>query len=269
MAISTVSFFSKSMRREVTFSALLPIDFPVIPGQTIDVQIKPIKTLYLLNGFSGSHQDWLTFSNIRELSDKYKIAIIMPAGENSFYVDDEDRGALYGEFIGKELVEFTRKLFPLSPDRNATFIGGLSMGGYGAIRNGLKYAENFGKIIAFSSAIMPYKVANAKPDYHDGIAGYSYFRSVFGDLDQLLGSDKDPEALVMNLKGQGLDIPELYIACGEEDFLLDVNQRFHQFLLQQQISHFYEESEGAHTWDFWNKSIEPALKWAAGSSSSL
>lgn len=115
MAISTVSFYSKSMRREVTFTALIPIDFPVIPGQTVDEHIEPIKTLYLLNGFSGSHQDWLTLSNVRELSDKYKTAIIMPAGENSFYVDDEDRGALYGEFIGKELVEFTRKLFHYLP----------------------------------------------------------------------------------------------------------------------------------------------------------
>ena len=67
----------------------------------------------------------------------------MPAGENSFYVDDEARGHLYGEFIGCELVEHTRQLFHLSEKREDTFIAGLSMGGYGAIRNGLKYHQTF------------------------------------------------------------------------------------------------------------------------------
>lgn len=49
----------------------------------------------------------------------------MPSGENRFYLDDEKSGELYGEFIGKELVEFTRKLFPLSDKREDTFIAGL------------------------------------------------------------------------------------------------------------------------------------------------
>lgn len=78
----------------------------------------------------------------------------MPSGENRFYLDDEKSGELYGEFIGKELVEFTRKLFPLSDKREDTFIAGLSMGGYGAIRNGLKYAENFGCVIGLSAALV-------------------------------------------------------------------------------------------------------------------
>lgn len=44
----------------------------------------------------------------------------------------------YGDFIGRELVELTRKIFPLSHKREDTFIGGLSMGGYGAIPNGIE-----------------------------------------------------------------------------------------------------------------------------------
>lgn len=129
MATIQVNFFSKCLRREVTFNALLPLDSPVIPGQTEEEhRIKPLKTLYLLHGYSGSHGDWLSYSRIRELSDKHKIAVIMPSGENHFYVDDEDLGALYGEFVGKELVEFTRTLLPLSTDREDTYIGGLSMG---------------------------------------------------------------------------------------------------------------------------------------------
>ncbi|WP_409346033.1 hypothetical protein [Paenibacillus sp. MBLB4367] len=66
MATMQVHFFSKSMRREVTFNALIPMDRPEIPGMP-PVEAQPIKALYLLNGYSGSYSDWITFSRIREL----------------------------------------------------------------------------------------------------------------------------------------------------------------------------------------------------------
>ncbi|PZT55883.1 alpha/beta hydrolase [Paenibacillus silvae] len=264
MATVQVNFFSKSMRREVSFNALLPVDLPVIPGQSeTAIQQQPLKSLYLLNGYSGNQWDWITFTRIRELADRYRIAVFMPAGENHFYVDDEDKGELYGQYVGQELVAFTRELFPLSNQREHTFIGGLSMGGYGAIRNGLKYAEHFGGIIALSSAILPYKIANAEPGYSDGVADYKYFTRVFGDLSKLEGSDKDPEALVMQLKESGALIPNIYMACGTEDFLLDVNQRFRDFLLREHVPVTYTESAGVHNWDFWNDYITLALDWVA------
>ncbi|GGF70501.1 alpha-xylosidase [Paenibacillus albidus] len=261
MATLQISLHSKCLKREVTFNALLPVDLPEGFGQPV-WSGEPLRAVYLLHGFSGSHSDWLNFSRIRELSDRYQVAVFMPAGENHFYLDDENKGEYFGEYIGRELVDFTRKLFPLSAAREDTWIGGLSMGGYGAIRNGLKYAEQFGRIIALSSALIPYRIANIAPDYNDGIASYKYYTSVFGDLSQLLGSDKDPEKLVLDVKAKGLELPKLYMACGTEDFLLDVNRRFHDFLEGEKAGHLYEECTGAHTWDFWDKHIEAALKWA-------
>ena len=261
MAMSQVSYYSKAMRREVTFNALLPIDMMEIPGKLND-KIKPMKALYLLNGYSGSFTDWISFTRIRELSDRYNLAVFMPAGENHFYVDDEDKGELYGEYVGDELVKYTRKLFHLSSEREDTFIGGLSMGGFGAIRNGLKYADNFSRIIALSSAIITYNIQNASPDYQDGIADYKYFTRVFGDLRQLKGSNKDPEALMIQLKQANAVIPNIYMVCGTEDFLLDVNRKFRDFIESEQVEHIYVEDTGEHSWEFWNKYIEKAILWA-------
>ena len=56
----------------------------------------------------------------------------MPSGENKFYVDNEKSHEYYSKFIGEELVDVTRRLFPLSKQKQDTFIAGLSMGGYGA-----------------------------------------------------------------------------------------------------------------------------------------
>ncbi|MHA7966501.1 alpha/beta hydrolase [Paenibacillus sp. CAU 1782] len=261
MSLAQIGFYSACLKREVVFNALLPLDRPDIPGLK-PKDGRPLKTLYLLHGYSGSHTDWLHFSRIRELADKHGIAVIMPAGENRFYLDNEDTEERMGEYIGKELVDFTREMFPLSKEREDTFIGGLSMGGYGAIRNGLKYGERFGAILGLSSALVPYEIAGIKPDFHNGIAGYGYFRSVFGDLDQVMGSDRDPEELVRGLRASGSEIPRIYMACGTEDFLLEYNRRFHQFLTNEGVSHTYIETPGAHTWDFWNEHIPGAINWA-------
>ncbi|WP_226035484.1 alpha/beta hydrolase [Aquibacillus saliphilus] len=261
MAMLQVNFHSNALQREVVFNAIIPIDTMEIPGRQKNNQ-EPLKALYLLHGYSGGLTDWISFSKIRELSDKYLVAVFMPAGENHFYIDDEDRRALYGEYVGNELVKYTRELFPLSHRKEDTFIGGFSMGGYGAIRNGLKYADNFGRIIALSSALITYKIHNASTDYDDGVGNYKYFKSIFGDLTQLQGSDKDPEALINNLKNTNTCIPSIYLACGTEDFLLDVNHKFRDFLQSEKVEHSYLESPGEHSWEFWNEYIEKALSWA-------
>lgn len=261
MANLQMEYYSKSMKRQVSFSAVIPAERMEPPSP----ERKGLKSLYLLHGYAGSHTDWLYFTRIRELAEKHHIAVFMPSGENHFYLDDEDKQELHGEFIGHELVELTRSLFPLSREREDTFIGGLSMGGFGAVRNGLKYNGSFGRIIALSSAMILHGIAGIGPDFHNGIAGYAYYRRVFGDLNALLGSDKDPEALVKALKAAGADMPEIYIACGTEDFGLEANRRFHHFLAEEGVTHTYKEAPGAHTWDFWNTYIADALEWAMAS----
>ncbi|MCC3379120.1 alpha/beta hydrolase [Paenibacillus farraposensis] len=265
MAISQVNFYSKALKREVTFNALLPLDRTDMFGHG-NTEERPFKSLYLLHGYSGNYMDWLSLSRIRDLSHKYNIAVFMPSGENNFYLDDNDKGELFGEYIGNELVTFTRKMFPLSTKREDTFIGGLSMGGYGAIRNGLKYAGNFSRIIALSSAIITYRIAGISTDHKDEVADYKYYRRVFGDLNLLMGSDRDPEALVLKLIETKVEIPEIYMACGTEDFLLDVNQKFHDFLVSKKVNVTYRETEGGHTFDFWNNYIEKAILWATHNS---
>lgn len=261
MALLQVNFYAKSLKKLVNFNALIPIDTFEIPGQQ-KFEGGPMKALYLLHGYSGNHMDWVCGTKIQELSLKHNIAVFMPSGDNYFYLDDTDMGALYGEFIGNELVEFTRKMFHLSDKREDTFIGGLSMGGYGAIRNGLKYSHNFSRIIALSSALITKNIAGIPADFKDPIADYKYYTRVFGDLNQLLGSDKDPEALIIDLKKENAYIPEIYMACGTEDFLINENRNYHNFLNSEGIVHTYIESPGVHDWNFWNDYIEKAIMWA-------
>ncbi len=261
MALTQINFYAKSLKRLVNLNALIPVDAIEVPGQQ-KVDSGPMKALYLLHGYSGNHMDWVCGTKIQELSLKHNLAVFMPAGDNFFYLDDTDMGALYGEFTGNELIEFTRKLFHLSERREDTLIGGLSMGGYGAIRNGLKYSGNFGYIIALSSALITKSIEGIPEDYKNSIADYKYYARVFGDLNQLSGSDKDPEALIINLRRNNISIPKIYMACGTEDFLINENRSYHSFLNSEGVNHTYLESPGVHDWTFWNEYIEKAILWA-------
>ena len=241
MSIIQASFLSNCLKRKVHFNALLPID-PLFP----EMFRAPLKTAYLLHGYTGSCDDWFIKHALGKLSQQNNLAIILPNGENHFYVDDMQREDMYGEFIGRELVEFTRKVFPLSNSREDTIIGGISMGGYGSLRNGMKYSDVFGHIVAISPAIIINELTG--PEFRPSIQGTipGYYESVFGNLDTVTERDVDIFWLSQKMKNEGAIFPSIYIACGANDKLVFENRRFHAHLTQLGIPHVYEEKPGTH-----------------------
>lgn len=231
--------------------------FPGMPQR----EEKPYKTLYLLHGVFGSHIDWINGTNIQRWAEENDLVVVMPAGENMFYVDQEAAHNYYGEFIGKELVELTRKMFPLSCRREDTYIAGLSMGGYGAIRNGLKYHETFGWIAGLSVAAIIDDLDQRTDDTPFFIESRSYAESIFGDLKKVQESDKNPKWLARKLAEEKVELPKVYIACGLQDSLLPKNRELQEYLQELGFDVTYEEAEGAHEWDFWNSHIKKVLEW--------
>lgn len=259
MAIIEVNFISKCLMRTATFNAIIPVD--KFGPQAENAEQKPLKTLYLLHGIFGNYTDWVNGTRIQAWAEANDLAVIMPSGENRFYLDDEKSGELYGEFIGKELVEFTRKLFPLSDKREDTFIAGLSMGGYGAIRNGLKYAENFGCVIGLSAALVHDTWKDADNSAPIFTFRRSYYEAIFGEYDKVKGSDKDPKALLLKLKEEGRPVPKMYLCCGTEDGLVTANRDFRDFLNENGVDLTYVEGPGKHDWVFWDTYIKKVLDW--------
>ncbi|HJD46472.1 MAG TPA: esterase family protein [Candidatus Mediterraneibacter norfolkensis] len=260
MALIQVNYLSECLMRTVPVNVILPVDKLTFPGMPKREE-KPYKTLYLLHGIFGNYTDWVSGTKIQRWAEEKDLAVVMPSGDNMFYVDQEESHNFYGEFIGKELVDMTRKMFPLSRKREDTYIAGLSMGGYGALRNGLKYSETFGCIASLSGAMVVDHIAERTDDVPFFIDSRSFARSIFGDLDKAEESDKNPKWLVKRLKEEGKDIPKIYLTCGLQDSLLGVNREMRDFLKEQGADVTYVEGEGAHEWDFWNRSIKNVLDW--------
>lgn len=265
MATFQIDFYSNALKGITPVTAIVPVEVPDIPGLPIAEKKEPFKTIYLLHGYSGSNTDWLYGSRIEALARMFHVAVVMPAGRNSFYLDDEIKNEYYETLVSEEIVEFSRNVFPLSDKREDTTIGGFSMGGYGALHTGLKHNDVFGSIFAFSSALITDKTAEMKEgDSNPVMAPYSYYRHVFGELSNLKGSDKDPKALARKLADTNAEIPKIFMACGTEDFLIEENRSFHMHLETLGIGHEYRESPGIHNWAFWDEYIEKAMEWLYG-----
>ncbi|MBR4164238.1 MAG: acetylesterase [Solobacterium sp.] len=258
MAFIEMNLMSESLMRTVQVNAILPIDKLQMPDQKDNANIKKknFKTLYLLHGIFGSQVDWINGTKLQRWAEEKNIAVIMPAGENRFYLDYPAMHEYYGKFIGEELVQLTRDMFPLSREKKDTFIGGLSMGGYGAVRNGLKYYENFGGIAGLS-------VGDLLTDPTVGIElfGIEFLEAAFGNFDEARSSDKSLSYLIeQNTKDKKTD-QRIYIGCGKDDGLLKVNRDLKDLFIENGYDVTYSETEGAHEWDFWNDQIKKVIDW--------
>lgn len=252
MALIQATFSSSTLKRMVPIQVILPIEMR---------ETGPFPTLYLLHGVTGNCTDWVTRTNILRYAESKALAVVMPSGDNSFYIDRPESQNCYGAFIGQELVEITRKMFPLSPRREDTFIAGLSMGGYGAIRNGLKYHETFSCAAGLSTANVAEGIENRTNDTPNYLARRDFAESLFGDLTKVSSSDKNPRWLIDHLAASGAAIPKIFLACGTEDPLLEGNHTLRDFLQKAGADVTYEEGPGSHEWDFWDRYIRRVLDW--------
>ena len=252
MALIQMDFRSETLKRTVSINAIIPIE--KFQG--------PYPTLYLLHGLTDNCNGWLSYSRIRLWAEESGLAVIMPSGENSFYMDILLKdGCLgdFGEYIGRELVDVTREMFPLSRKRENTFIAGLSMGGFGACRNALKYCDTFSKAAILSGALHVYEYPVSWVETKGNTIGE--IRN-FGNLEETRNSDRNPRYLMEAIKkNPEKQFPAFYVACGLQDVLLEANRSIAKALADAGADVTYEEGEGIHDWYFWDAYIQRVLKW--------
>jgi putative tributyrin esterase len=211
-SVVTVEFRAPSLERVVAYTVLVPEQAP-----------PPHAVLYQLHGASDDHRAWLHKSNFLRHVEGLPLLVVMPSGENSYYVD------AWEKLIADDVPAHVARTFRAREGRAA--IGGLSMGGYGAIRIGLKYANRYASIFAHSSRLVE------------------------------SGDDYDVEVVAAGVDRATL--PALAFDCGVDDHLIADSRRFHARLDALGLPHQYREHPGAHTWDYWDEHVVEALAWHA------
>ncbi len=267
MSTHYVKFRSNALARNGEFYVhLVDKGLPPMFTQGNPYYKRPTKTIILLHGYSGDCTDWLYNSAAADFSLKYNLNVVMPSGGLDFYLDKKATGHHYCEFIGKDLIKYLRDTFHIAMKKKDTYIGGLSMGGFGALHTGLTYPETFEGIMALSSALIIYNLKDMKPNMGDPVmANYEYYVNAFGDLQKADKTDHNPEVLYKRNKKNGIKNPKIYMACGSEDFLLEPNHKFRDFLKKQEADFTYVEGPGIHDWNFWTPHAYEGIEYLLNS----
>lgn len=251
MVFSDFHFYSEVLGIQTAAYVLLPQ--PEVMAQSAS----PLPVLYLLHGLSDDHTMWLRQTRVEQYAQRYRLAVVMPAVNRSFYMDMA-HGAKYETFITRELPSVIERYFPVSRKRTGRFIAGLSMGGYGALRLSLRHPGRYAAAASISGCLEMER-------------GYETFRrqnpAIVEELDNIYGSEREllrgPGSL-FGLADRFLKEPQrtprMYIACGTEDFLFEANEHFFA-RFGKELPIEYHTEPGSHTWDFWDRHIERILAW--------
>ena len=207
--------------------------------------------LYVLHGFKDDNSSWLHLSNIFLACRDLDLIVVFPSVHNSFY-SDMVYGFDYFTYVTEELPVKLKNIFPITDDRDKTFIMGNSMGGYGTLKCALSKPDKYGKAASMSGGLFDLSANFGKLTV-----------GCYGSAEGYRSSDSNLENLVMKLKDYEGELPEIRFYCGTEDFALESCKKMadlmHRELPNCKVSEEYWPGE--HNFFFWNEAIPKALKF--------
>ena len=251
MAFLQIQFFSAALNVASTVNVILPEADQGI-GIRASRDGRPPKVLYLLHGYSDDHSIWMRRTSVERYAANHNLAVIMPAVNHSFYCN-EAFGEKYWDYVSDELPRTMHRFLRLSDKPEDTYVAGLSMGGYGAMRLALTYPEHFAGAASFSGAVDLAGVFSQRDRSEE-------VRRVFGDLKEIKGTEYDTFFL-MEKNAKAAHKPWLYVSCGTKDFLFDQHRAFVPALRKngwEVLSH--EEPDAVHEWAFWDTQIKAFIE---------
>lgn len=234
---------SKLMGRKMPYRVVVP------NGYSSAGNVERYAAVYLLHGLTGHFDNWTDKTDVAKYAEQYKVIIITPEGGDGWYTDSStDANEKYESYIIKELIPEIDKKFRTKAERANRAIAGLSMGGYGALKFGLKYPELFVVAGSFSGAF------DAAQRGTGGKTTWPSIMSIFGKDGSETRRANDIFAIIQATDAETAGkLPFIYFDCGTEDFLFRTNRKFADVLIEKKITHEFRQLPGGHTWPYWQK----------------
>ena len=249
MALFQGYFRSNVLQLDTKINVILPYDSYDADGNPNRYD----KVLYLLHGLKQNADAWTRYSGIERFASAYGYAVVCPEVGRFWYADLPE-GTRYFTWITEELPQVMHKLFNLAPSRENTFVGGLSMGGYGALKCALRRPDLYGGAMCFSSGFY----ALNRPEWLQQIYHpRGELVSIMGEALQVRDED-NIDALIRSFP-QDAPKPQLYLACGTEDPLFDQSIIARDTLRECGFDLTWEQWPGAHEWRFWDTAVEKGM----------
>lgn len=238
--LKSLKMKSNILNKEVSYSVYLPAGFEK------STQSYPV--IYLLHGYGNDETTWINSAQTDSIMDKAVASgaippavILMPNGENTWYVNAKDKSYNWEDMFLKEFMPYAEKQYKINGDRSKRIIWGASMGGFAAMRYAMLYPDKFATCVAFSPAIYPDQVIGDRYPVSDS-----------------------PLHLIENIPANKLNTVAYFIDCGDKDFLYWGNASLHIRMRDRNINHEFRMGAGKHGWVYWKKGTMPALEFISG-----
>ena len=254
-SVETVQFQSKLTNATLPYNVILPRDYRASSATRYPV-------LYLLHGFGGHYGDWATRTNVADYAAQYRMIVVMPEGNDGWYVDGAGSNDKYETYILKELIPDVDMRYRTIQSRYGRAIAGLSMGGYGAIKYGLKYPATF----AFAGSLSGAFGVTRYTEKEMGGASWEPFLKIFGPAGSDTRNANDVFEITKALTpGRIASLTYFYFDCGTEDAArhVNANRELSGMFLEKKIAHEYRELPGDHNWAYWDQQVPEVLRIAA------
>jgi putative tributyrin esterase len=251
MALINCDFFSDVLEVGCSMTVVLPQPTKEqigVEGGAVPRTDFPL--LYLLHGLSDNHTAWLRYTSVERYAAAAGLAVVMPAVNRSFYANERN-GGRYWDFIADELPEIVGNFFHVSTDPARTYVAGLSMGGYGAMKLALTHPDRFAAAATMSGAV----------DLH----GLSSLAEPLVVLERIFGASIPDDADLFRLldKADATSLPRIHVSTGTEDapVLVEGNRRFVAELEQRGVDVTADFRPGEHVWQLWDDLLPEVIDW--------
>lgn len=250
--VETVRFQSKLINTTLPYNVILPVDY-----ETSKTTRYPV--LYLLHGLTGHYSDWVARTNVADYAAGYRMIVVTPEGNDSWYTDSTN--GKYESYILKELIPDVEQRYRTIEARYGRSIAGLSMGGYGAIKFGLKSPATFIFAASMSGAfVVPRLAEKETPE--------SWLESLkpFGPIGSEIRRANDLFEILEKLTpARVTSLPYFYFDCGTEDLplIFPSNRELAALMFEKKIPHEFRQLPGDHSWAYWDRQVQEILKIAA------
>jgi len=252
MALLRCDVFSDALGLSTSMTVILPQPTTTQIGMTGGAGAELPPVLYLLHGLSDDDTIWVRRTSIERYVAPLGLAVVMPQVHRSFYTD-EAYGLRYWTFVSQELPELVGRFFRVSQARADTFVAGLSMGGYGALKLALRQPARFAAAASLSGALDVATLARSTREEDPML-----WRRICGER-RLEGSEDD--LLALTARADPATLPALHVSCGTEDALIASNRAFVDACSAEGISVSSTFGPGEHEWGYWDARIQDVLAW--------
>jgi len=215
---------------------------------------KDLPITILLHGVYGSHWIWSQKTGIHlkmeewiQNKEIHPMIIAMPSdglwGDGSGYMAHGSQD--FEKWIVQDVTQAIIELIPQASAESRFCIAGLSMGGFGALRIGMKYGDLFSAVSGHSSITV---LEEMKLFVEETLDAYAQL-------------DKKDESIYQTVLKYRDKLPPFRFDCGVDDVLISGNRKLHEQLKKEQINHLYKENPGKHEWVYWETHIKETIEF--------